>query len=327
MGLVAAQRTDELRLTAKGMGFTHVGCTPAVTLESEGRLLHEWLRRGYYAGMQYMERNSEKRIDVTTIVPGAKSVIALAYNYFHPATIPTEDSIGKISRYAWGEDYHEVIRPKLATLEELLRQFDASAVTKSYVDTGPVMEKAWAARAGIGWMGKHTNIITRDLGSWIFLATMITTVEFLYDQPIEDYCGTCTACIDACPTQAITEPYVVDANKCISYLTIELKDDETPNGENSDFQNWIFGCDICQDVCPWNSFATPTADEAFTPRNHNREMELGNVLKMEDEEFRLLFRNSPVKRTKLAGLKRNARTILAQQHVHSRKNKTTLEKT
>ena len=293
---------------AKQLGFDLIGFAPADLLEKETDRLQDWLDSGYQATMQYMERNFEKRLDVKSILPDAKSVISLAINYYINEVYEEGEGFGKASRYAWGKDYHLIVWEKLELLEEELKLMEPGFECKTYVDTGPVMDKAWAARAGIGWLGKHSNIITRDLGSWVFLATIITNHEFMYDKPMVDFCGTCTACIDACPTNAIVNEYVVDANRCISFLTIENKG-EISNEFKGKFNNWIFGCDICQDVCPWNKkFSTTSTESGFKPTG-NKEISLNEIREMTYDEFKKRFEESPIKRTKLSGLKRNAEFI------------------
>lgn len=295
---------------AKEIGFDLIGFAKADELREEIINLEKWLSKGFQAEMAYMEKNVLKRKDVNAISPGAKSVISLAVNYYTNKDYSGKEGLGKISRYAWGVDYHLIIWDMLSLLETELKKIDSAFESKSYVDTGPVMDKAWAVKSGIGWQGKHTNVINKDFGSWIFLATIITSYEFEYSNPIPDFCGTCTACIEACPTKAIVDEYVVDANKCISYLTIENKN-EIPLEFKGQFENWIFGCDICQDVCPWNvKFSEPTKIKEFYPANGNTEIDLNEVMNMSGEEFKNRFERSPVKRTKLNGLKRNAEFLL-----------------
>lgn len=292
---------------AKAVGFDLVGFAKAEILTEESEHLEKWLENKYQAGMEYMQGNFEKRKDVNQILPNAKSVISLGLNYFTPDSYSNDDSKGKVSRYAWGKDYHLIIWAMMNELEEELKKIDNHFESISYVDTGPVMDKAWAVRAGIGWIGKHTNVINREIGSWFFIANLITNFEFDYSEPIPDFCGSCTACIDACPTNAIIEEYIVDANKCISYLTIENKK-EIPEEFKGKFDNWLFGCDICQDVCPWNQkFPIEALTKDFHPQN--KELILDDVLQMNEEEFKLKFKTSPVKRAKLSGLKRNAAFI------------------
>lgn len=295
---------------AKELGFDLIGFAKAELLNKEIEHLREWLSKGYNASMEYMNRNIEKRYDVRNILPNAKSVISLAIDYFVNDNHTNQNGCGKISRYAWGKDYHLIMWEKLELLEEELKSIDPSFESKSYVDTGPVMDKVWAVRAGIGWMGKHTNVVTREIGSWIFLATIITNYEFEYNEIITDHCGTCRACIDACPTSAIVNEYIVDSNRCISFLTIENKG-EIPNEFKDKFDNWLFGCDICQDVCPWNKkFSKPTSEHQFNSKG-NKEIECDKVLNMTEEEFKKRFESSPISRAKLSGLKRNASFLVS----------------
>jgi len=292
---------------AKQLGFDLVGFAKAYSLEDETEKLQQWLDKGFQASMNYMEKNLHKRKDVKEILPNAKSIISLALNYYIPDNYTNEKDKGKVSRYAWGKDYHLVIWQKLDELETMLKEIEPEFETLSYVDTGPVMDKAWAVRAGIGWMGKHTNVINPEIGSWFFIATLITNYEFDYSEIIVDHCGTCTACIDACPTDAIVQEYVVDANKCISFQTIENKN-EIPIELKGKFDNWIFGCDICQDVCPWNQkFSVISSVKEFYPLN--KEMTYNEVMKLDNVSFRERFVESPIKRTKLKGLQQNAKFL------------------
>ena len=289
---------------AKQIGFDLVGFAKADKLIEETANLKKWLELKYHGDMEYMERNIEKRNDVSKVLPGVKSVISLAVNYYTNEQYSNQKDKGKISRYAWGKDYHLIIWKKLGQLENELKEIDPEFESKSYVDTGPVMDKEWAVKAGLGWLGKHTNVINKEMGSWFFIATVFTNYEFEYSSIITDHCGSCTACIDACPTGAIVEEYLLDSTKCISYLTIENKK-EIPDKFKDQFDNWIFGCDICQDVCPWNiKFAEATLNSGFLPKN--KEINLSEITNMSEEEFRERFSESPVKRTKLKGLKRNA---------------------
>ena len=296
---------DEVIKFAGDLGFELIGFSKSETLEKETQKLEEWLKRNYQGGMAYMERNIDKRNDVKNILPEAKSVISLGLNYYTDENYENKKGAGKISRYAWGKDYHLIIWEKLDKLVALLKNIDPNFDAKTYVDTGPVMDKAWAVKSGIGWMGKHTNVINKEYGSWFFIATVITNYEFEYNKPIADFCGTCTACIDACPTNAIVDEYVVDANRCISYLTIENKG-EISKEFSGKFDNWIFGCDICQDVCPWNDkFSKLTNEKDFYPKG-NKEISFEEIDKMTNEEFKEIFAESPILRTKLKGLKRNS---------------------
>lgn len=296
---------------AKQLGFDLVGFAKADLLEEETEKLQQWLDKGYQVSMSYMEKNLHKRKNVKEILQNAKSIISLALNYYTPENYSNENDegktflpSGKVSRYAWGKDYHLIIWQKLDELETILKKLEPELKTLSYVDTGPVMDKAWAVRSGIGWMGKHTNVINPDYGSWFFIATVITNYDFDYSEIITDHCGTCKACIEACPTNAIVQEYVVDANKCISFQTIENKK-EIPIELKGKFDNWIFGCDICQDVCPWNQkFSQNTWMKEFHPIV--KELSYDEVMKLDNQTFNERFSESPIKRTKLKGLQRNA---------------------
>jgi epoxyqueuosine reductase len=292
---------------ANKLGFNLVGFAKVELLQNETDRLQQWLDKRYQATMGYMGKNLHKRKDVKEILPNAKSVISLALNYYTPEIHSNENKVGKVSRYAWGKDYHLIIWQKLNELEMMLKEFDPEFESISYVDTGPVMDKAWAVRAGIGWLGKHTNVINPEIGSWFFIANLITNYEFNYSEIAKDHCGTCTACIDACPTDAIVQEYVVDANKCISFQTIENKE-EIPVELKGKFDNWIFGCDICQDVCPWNNkFSVSTLISEFYPTS--KELTYDEVVNLDNESFKKRFAGSPIKRTKLKGLQRNAKFL------------------
>lgn len=302
---------------AKNLGFALVGFAKAEKLESESERLQYWLDNRFHAAMNYMSNNSEKRYDIKNILPSAKSVISLAMNYYTEHQHSNKNNFGKISRYAWGKDYHLIIWKKLDELIAQLKKEDDKFEATSYIDTGPVMDKAWAVRAGIGWLGKHSNVINQNFGSWFFIANIFTNVEFEYGSPIADHCGTCIACIDACPTNAIVSDFVVDANKCISYQTIENKGEIDPRLSGK-FNNWIFGCDICQDVCPWNKkFSQPTTEEEFRPRNGEVELSLDEVEEITQDFFSARFKDSPIKRTKLKGLQRNAVFLKAKNENES----------
>lgn len=291
---------------ARETGFDLVGFTGADLLIEETEKLQEWLDKKYNAGMAYMERNLEKRRDVRNILPGARSVISLALNYYTDEKHSGSPEKGKVSRYAWGTDYHYIIWEKLDILIKRLKEIDPDFDAVSYVDTGPAMDKVWASRAGLGWIGKHSNLISKEFGSWVFLATIITNYEFTYSGLVTDHCGSCRRCIDACPTGAITKEYVVDANRCISYLTIENKGEISQEFEGS-LESWLFGCDICQEVCPWNiKFPKLTGEGKFYPENGNKEIDLDEISAMENQDFKKRFNRSPVSRAKLKGLKRNA---------------------
>lgn len=300
----------EIRRLALAEGFDAVGIVPAVALDAEGELLREWLRRGYHAEMKWMERAPEQRADPRQVFPAARSVVVVALNYYTSTQHENRTDAGKVSRYAWGDDYHEIVGGKLLSLLTRIKSLAPGVAGKICVDIQPLMDKAWAARAGLGWIGKHTNLIIAELGSWIFIGELLLNLELDYDdEPIADHCGTCTLCIDACPTDAITEPYVLDSNRCISYLTIESRT-QIPESLSEKLDGWVYGCDICQDVCPWNRFAEETEEQAFAPRLGNVNASLQEILDLTPETYGSRFRNSAMKRAKLAGLQRNARTLL-----------------
>lgn len=302
--------SHRIKSKALDLGFTRIGIAKAEPLDEETEHLQTWLGRGYHGTMDWMARSIDKRTDPRNIVPGARSVICVALNYYTPAQHSTEPGVGKISRYAWGDDYHDILMEKLKLLWAWMQEEFPGVDGRYYVDTGPVMDKVWAQRAGIGWIAKHTNVITQDHGSWVFLGELITTLELDYDSPATDHCGSCTLCIEACPTGAIVEPYVVDSNRCISYLTIEHRGEIV--GEVKDhFENWIYGCDICQDVCPWNhKFSTAADEERFNPRPGNVSPNLEEWKGMAQEEFSSRFKGSPIKRTKREGMTRNVDIVL-----------------
>jgi epoxyqueuosine reductase len=304
--------TDAERVKAEAMrcGFSHCGIARADALAEESHRLHLWLDRKYQATMGWMETTAAKRGDPSLVLPGVRSVIAVALNYYTPAQHPAGDDRGKISRYAWGDDYHDIMRERLTRLTSWLQTNYPGSRSLWYADTGPVMDKVWAQRAGIGWEGKHTNVITTDLGSWVFLGEILTTLELDADAPATDHCGTCTLCIEACPTGAIVEPYLVDSLRCISYLTIEHRG-ELPSQIPLD--GWLFGCDVCQDVCPWNQkFSQATDERRFEPREGAVAPELESWKGMSQDEFSRRFAGSAIRRTKWSGLMRNIRALLAR---------------
>jgi epoxyqueuosine reductase len=298
-----AAHTNLVKTLATQLGFSFCGISKAEFLKDEAPRLEEWLKRGYQGKMNYLENHFDKRLDPTLLVPGAKSIVSLVYNYFPKKDINQDDKL-KIAKYAFGEDYHFVVKEKLKNFTQLLQEQIGEIHGRAFVDSAPVMERAWAQRGGIGWIGKNSLLLNKQMGSFFFLAELIIDVELDYDGPIKDYCGTCTACMDACPTDAIPQPYVVDGSKCISYFTIELKE-AIPNDVKGKFENWIFGCDICQDVCPWNRFSSPNKESKFEPPSNLEGMSAKDWTEITEEVFEKLFQNSPVQRTKLEGLKRN----------------------
>ncbi|HOW30818.1 MAG TPA: tRNA epoxyqueuosine(34) reductase QueG [Bacteroidales bacterium] len=303
---------------ATSLGFSDCGIAAAQYLEDEANRLTQWLNNSFQADMGYMSRNFEKRTDPRLLVEGARSVIVLLFNYF-PAEDVFKDSRFRISKYAFGNDYHDVIRARLNKLCDELLKIDEKVVTRAFVDSAPVLERAWATRAGLGWIGKNSMLITRKSGSFFFIATIITSLEPEYDKPYGgNYCGDCTRCIDACPMAAIVAPAVVDANRCISFLTIENKN-EIPEKYRGRFDNWIFGCDICQDVCPWNRYSHPNSIAEFMPSAELAAMKADDWTNLSEEKYRLLFKSSAVKRCKFDGLKRNIDFVNAHStHDHDK---------
>lgn len=298
---------------ARRLGFDKVGIVRADPLTRERERLEEWLGRGFQGEMRWMARDPEKRTDPRALLPEARSVVVVALNYYTPHRHAQDAATGKVSRYSWGDDYHDVVGDKLKQLLAWVKGEWPEAVGKVCVDIQPMMDKAWAARAGLGWIGKHTNLITREYGSWVFLGELLLNLELEYDAgPAEDHCGSCTLCIDACPTDAIAEAYVVDSTKCISYATIELRDERMPEDVARNLDGWLYGCDICQDVCPWNRFEQPTAEPRFEPREGSVNAPLSDILELTPEAYAERFRKSAIKRAKLTGLQRNARTLIEE---------------
>lgn len=288
---------------AKRLGFDYCGIAKAAFLEEEAPRLEKWLKENRHGKMQYMENYFDKRLDPRLLVDGAKSVISLLLNYYPEKKQQIPDA-PKISTYAYGNDYHHVLKEKLAKLLSGISQEIAPISARAFVDSAPVMDKAWARKSGLGWIGKNANLINKSSGSFFFIAELIVDLELDYDGPIKDYCGSCTRCIDACPTDAIVEPHVVDGSKCISYFTIELKE-SIPTEMKGKFQNWAFGCDVCQDVCPWNRFSKPHQEPLFEPQAGLLEMSRKDWEEITEAVFTQLFKNSAIKRTKFSGLKRN----------------------
>jgi epoxyqueuosine reductase len=291
-----------IKAEAKRLGFLSCGISKAEFLEDEAPRLEAWLNNNSHGEMRYMENHFDKRLDPTLLVDGAKSVVSLLLNYY-PNQFQIDDSY-KLSKYAYGQDYHFVIKAKLKELLQFIQDEIGEVHGRAFVDSAPVLDKAWAAKSGLGWIGKHSNLLTQKVGSFYFIAELIIDLELDYDTPVTDHCGSCTACIDACPTEAITEPYVVDGSKCISYFTIELKD-SIPSDFKGQFDDWMFGCDICQDVCPWNRFSKPHSEPLFNPHPDLLSMTKNDWEELTEETFKKVFKKSAVKRTKFSGLKRN----------------------
>jgi epoxyqueuosine reductase len=325
-----SENTQLIKSIAAGLGFSFCGISKAEFLEEEAPRLEQWLKRGYAGKMSYLERNFDERLDPRLLVPGAKSVISLVYNYYpsSSAALAKEDTSSgtklskdkssfvkasedklKIAKYAYGEDYHFVVKDKLKIFLERIQKEIGEVNGRAFVDSAPVHERAWAAKSGLGWVGKNSLLLNKSMGSFFFLAELIVDLDLDYDGPVKDYCGTCTACIDACPTDAISQPYVVDGSKCISYFTIELKE-EIPVDQKGKFENWIFGCDICQDVCPWNRFSQPHDEARFEPHPDLEKMKTEDWQEITEEIFQKIFKKSAVKRTRLMGLKRNINFII-----------------
>jgi epoxyqueuosine reductase len=295
---------------AAELGFMYCGISRAEFLEEEAPRLESWLNRQMHGQMHYMENHFDKRLDPRLLVPGAKSVVSLLLNYY-PAEKQDPQAF-QVSKYAYGQDYHFVIKDKLKSLLAYIRETIGEVDGRAFVDSAPVLDKAWAKKSGLGWVGRNANLITPQVGSFYFIAELILDLELDYDGPIKDYCGTCTKCLDACPTGAITEPYVVDGSRCISYFTIELKE-QIPQEVKGKFGDWVFGCDICQDVCPWNRFARPHSEPAFTINPGLQQLSREAWLEMTEEVFREVFHKSAVKRTKFNGLMRNIDFLKDQQ--------------
>ena len=299
----AAQHAAIVKDIAQQLGFMACGISKATFLEEEAPRLESWLNQNHQGQMGYMARNFDKRLDPTKLVPGAKSVVSLLFNYF-PEDVPKDASAPKIARYAYGVDYHHVIKDKLFEFMHHIQEKIGEVGGRVFVDSAPVLEKAWAAKSGLGWVGKNTNLIRKQNGSYFFIAELILDIALAADGAVTDHCGSCTACLDACPTDAFVAPYKLDASKCISYFTIELKD-AIPNEVKGQFENWAFGCDICQEVCPWNRFATPHNEPDFQPNPELMNMTQNDWSEITEEVFDRLFAVSAVQRTGLKGLKRN----------------------
>jgi len=295
-----------IKQEAKRLGFDFCGISKAEFLEDEAPRLESWLKNGMHGKMEYMENHFDKRLNPTLLVDDAKSVVSLLYNYY-PKQTQNPDA-PKISKYAYGSDYHDVIKEKLIEFLNTLKEKIGDVNGRAFVDSAPVLDKAWAKKSGLGWIGKNANLINKQQGSFFFIAELIIDIELEYDGPIQDYCGTCTKCIDACPTEAIVEPFIVDGSKCISYLTIELKD-SIPNEFKNKMSNWAFGCDVCQDVCPWNRFSIPHQEPEFINQTGLLNLNNDEWHELTVETFNNIFKKSAVKRTKYKGLKRNLEFI------------------
>ena len=297
-----------IKTIAKTLGFDYCGIAKAQKLDEDARRLESWLNSGKHGKMQYMENYFDLRVDPTKLVPGAKSVITLLLNYF-PSEQQRKD-VPQVSKYAYGKDYHEVIREKLKVFLQMIKENIGDVHGRGFADSAPVLEKTWAQKSGLGWIAKNGNLITKEQGSFFFIATLIVDLELEYDDPfVKDYCGSCTRCIDACPTDAILDDKVIDGSKCISYFTIELKDMLIPEKMKGQFANKMFGCDICQDVCPWNRFSKPTMEVAFKPLPQILNFTTSDWEELTEESFKIIFKDSPMKRSKYAGIKRNLKFI------------------
>ena len=295
--------TDFIKNKAIDLGFISCGISKSGFLQDEIERFENWLKNNYHGKMSYMERNFDKRLDTTKLVEGSKSVISLLYNYYPSKKLNDQNNF-KISKYAYGKDYHFIIKNKLKTLLNEMRNEIGDIDGRVFVDSAPILERAWAKKSGLGWIGKNTNLISKKTGSFFFIAEIIVDLELNYDNETKDYCGSCTACLDACPTDALYEPYKIDASKCISYFTIELKE-QFSKELKKDFNDWIFGCDICQDVCPWNKFSKPNNEPLLKPHEDLSEYSKKDWIEMTDEVFKVVFKESPLKRAKFEGLKRN----------------------
>jgi epoxyqueuosine reductase len=305
--MLPEQHSAIIREEALALGFMHCGFSKADFLEEEAPRLEQWLSNNYHGKMSYMERWFDKRLDPRLLVPGAKSVISVLLNYY-PEKLQHGEL--KISKYAYGRDYHFVIKDKLKALAERIRERIGAVEGRAFVDSAPVLDRAWARKSGLGWIGKNSNLIHPKAGSFFFIAELIVDLETAPDSPMKDYCGTCTRCIDACPTQAIIAPQQVDGSKCISYFTIELKE-KIPSDQKGKFDNWMFGCDVCQDVCPWNRFSTPTKEQQFSMNPEIDNMQAAEWMEMTEEVFGKVFSESPLQRPGLEAIKRNVQFILS----------------
>ena len=300
--------TQKIKNKAYDLGFSFVGISKAEFLEKEARQLESWLKSNFHGKMTYMENYFDKRTDPRLLVEGAKSVVTVLQNYYTEEK-QLDNQAPKISKYALGKDYHLVIRSKLNQLYDFIQEEVGEVAARGFVDSAPVLDKAWAEKSGLGWIGKHTNLINKEQGSYFFIGELIIDLDLDFDGPIKDYCGTCTKCIDACPTEAIIQPYLVDGSKCISYLTIELKDEIIPKEFNGKMDNWMFGCDVCQEVCPWNRFSIQHSENGFNSNPNVLNMKKNEWDELSEDLFNELFKKTAVKRTKFKGLKRNIKFL------------------
>ena len=309
--LIKEKHTEFIKVTAKSLGFDYCGIAKAQQLEDDARRLESWLNKGFQGSMNYMNNYFDLRIDPSKLVLGAKSVITLLLNYY-----PSEQQnieAPQVSKYAYGKDYHEVIKEKLKMFLKLIKDNIGEVHGRGFTDSAPVLERSWAQKSGLGWVGKNGNLITKNTGSFFFIATLITDLDLETDNPfIKDYCGSCTRCIDSCPTDAILPGKVIDGSKCISYFTIELKDLLIPEEMKGKFENKLFGCDVCQDVCPWNRFSKPTTENAFTPLHEILDFTKNDWEELTEESFKIIFKDSPLKRSKYSGIKRNLKFISSE---------------
>jgi epoxyqueuosine reductase len=300
--------TSEIKKIGLDLGFDKIGISVS-TQPSKSNNLETWLKNGFSGSMDWLATHQIKRMNIEELLPGVRSIICVAHNYFFPFNHSNKNNRGKLSRYACGEDYHRIMKKKLKTYLKKIKEIDPEIRGRLCVDTAPIMEKLWAEQAGLGWQGKNTNLITREFGSWVFLGEIIIDKDLKPDVPGEDYCGSCRACLDACPTDALVSPYVMDARKCISYLTIEYWDKPIPAYLKKNMNNWIFGCDICQDVCPWNKFAKTSKEERYRPKENTIEFDLSELEKLDETMFKNKFKKSPVLRPGWKNFQRNIKAI------------------
>lgn len=298
--------SNSIRQKAQELGFDDCKFAQATELSHEAGQLEKWLSQGMHGEMKYLANHFEMRVDPRKLMPGTKSVIVLSSNYYSESVAQSDV---KVSKYAFGEDYHKVIKKKHKRLMRFIQEKEGNVSMRSFVDSAPIMERAWAQKAGLGWIGKNSLLLTKGKGSFFFLSIILMDVELIYDAPVKDYCGSCTKCIDACPTQAIVQPYVVDGSRCISYFTIEYREQSFPENEKLNFENWMFGCDICQDVCPINARSQPNQEVAFTPKLDLLNLKADDWLRMQEEDLPESFQKSPLKRSGLKGIQRNVRFL------------------